>query len=1031
MSDLKILKSVVWFLAACQISVAQQTATIRESSREFKTYSFSNPDPTPPSKTIYPYYRFNGFTNQAVQKTWKTIELENQFLKITILPEIGGKIWDAVDKKTGRSFIYNNEVVKFRDIAMRGPWTSGGIEPNYGIIGHTPNCATPVDYIARNNPDGSVSCFIGTLDLLTQTWWTIEVRLPKDKAWFTTNSFWQNSHNLEQPYYTWMNTGIPVGNDLEFIYPGNQYLGHEGDFYSWPLNLREHKNISRYSANDFGSYKSYHVFGRYTNFFGAYWHGSDQGMGRYSLHDEKAGKKIWIWGLSRQGMIWEKLLTDTNGQYAEVQSGRLFNQTGDGSSKTPFKHFGFEPYQTDTWQEYWFPVHGTRGFVHADPDGAFNVVQKDGKLRMVYQALQEINGTMKILSGGLEIYKKSFYLKTQEIFKDSIPNPKGLLEVYLNDRLLYENQPTDGLSRPLETPVDFDWNTANGLWLLGKEAERSRNYDFAEQKYRQSLEVDRYYSPALAGMAGIYLRKADYPRARVFAMRGLSIDTYDPDCNYAFAMASAGMGNKSDVKDGFDIAALSFSHRSAAYTQLSKWYVSEHQLSEAIHYAKRSLENNSKNIEALQILAASYRLIGDQENATSTLQTIEKINPLNHFVRLERWITSKSDSDKNDFIQLIRNELRHETYLHYANWYTELNLFAEAEQVLSVAPGYSEVLYWKAFIGSKLNKQNWNELLDQADRSKVNLVFPSRLKSLEVMQWAEGQTQSWKPRYYQALMYRALGLLQQAKDLINDCAESPDEAPFYALRSELFPEKAEADLKKAINLDSKEWIYAKKIFDVLIKDYKVNEALALVNNYRKLYPENSNLIMLTAKAMVLNRHYNDCNKLLSAATILPYEGSTEARQIYWHSLMLNAAEQLNRNKPADALESVKKALEWPEQLGVGKPYESEIDLRPELLMQYLCFRRMSKQKETENIAAQIHSKRKTETSIGKWSAVLLTLTEKGKEAAILDLNKWKPSETERTFWEWCVERLRSGALTTDPKQEQLRLANLLLSLSER
>jgi hypothetical protein len=198
---------------------AQSPAQIRESTKSYKTYPFSRPDPSAPSKTIYPYFRYNGFTNIPEQKNWKTVELENDYIRITILPEVGGKIWNAVDKKTGRSFIYNNEVVKFRDIAMRGPWTSGGIEPNYGIIGHTPNCATPVDYLTRSNADGSVSCFIGTLDLLTQTWWTIEVRLPKDKAWFTTRSFWQNNFRLEQPYYTWMNTGLPAGDDLEFVYP--------------------------------------------------------------------------------------------------------------------------------------------------------------------------------------------------------------------------------------------------------------------------------------------------------------------------------------------------------------------------------------------------------------------------------------------------------------------------------------------------------------------------------------------------------------------------------------------------------------------------------------------------------------------------------------------------------------------------------------------------------------------------------------------------------------------------------------------
>ena len=108
-------------------------------------------------------------TDSAVtpqQKDWKVVELENDYIKLTILPEIGGKIWSATEKKTNKEFLYYNHVVKFRDVAMRGPWTSGGIEANYGIIGHTPNCATPVDYITLNKEDGSVSCIIGVLDLL-------------------------------------------------------------------------------------------------------------------------------------------------------------------------------------------------------------------------------------------------------------------------------------------------------------------------------------------------------------------------------------------------------------------------------------------------------------------------------------------------------------------------------------------------------------------------------------------------------------------------------------------------------------------------------------------------------------------------------------------------------------------------------------------------------------------------------------------------------------------------------------------------
>jgi len=326
---MKTAFSLFIFIFSGIFSVAQNNpASIKEYKRVFTTYPFTDPDPIPkPDSKIYPYYRYDGFSDKSVQKEWQVVELENDFIKIMILPEVGGKIWSATEKSTGKDFIYNNHVVKFRDVAMRGPWTSGGIEANYGIIGHTPNCATPVDFTTIKREDGSVSCVIGVLDLLTRTSWRLDINLPKDKAYFTTNSFWYNSSALEQPYYTWMNTGIKAAGNLQFIYPGKNYLGHEGEYGDWPINKKNGKDVSFYNNNNFGGYKSYHVFGKYTDFFGAYWLDDDFGMGRYSSHDDKAGKKIWIWGLSQQGMIWEKLLTDNDGQYVEVQSGRLFNQS--------------------------------------------------------------------------------------------------------------------------------------------------------------------------------------------------------------------------------------------------------------------------------------------------------------------------------------------------------------------------------------------------------------------------------------------------------------------------------------------------------------------------------------------------------------------------------------------------------------------------------------------------------------------------------------------------------------------------------
>ena len=179
------------------------------------------------------------------------------------------------------------------------------------------------------------------------------------------------------------------------------------EYDDWPINKSNGKKISWYEENNFGGYKSYHVFGKYTDFAGAYWHKDDFGMVRFGEHDGKAGKKLWIWGLSGQGMIWEKLLTDTDGQYIELQSGRRFNQNAEGSSLTPFKQTSFAPFATDIWKEYWYPVLKTKGFVKANEYGALNIKYENEWLKIYFSPVQAINDSLQIKDGDKIIYNKN------------------------------------------------------------------------------------------------------------------------------------------------------------------------------------------------------------------------------------------------------------------------------------------------------------------------------------------------------------------------------------------------------------------------------------------------------------------------------------------------------------------------------------------------------------------------------------------------------------------------------------------------
>lgn len=944
----KIIFFAAWSICYIFIANAQNDATIKEFSKSFPTYPFSDPNPIPLVEKIYPYFRYDGFTDKPVQKEWKVVELENDYIKVMILPEVGGKIWSAVEKGTGKSFIYDNHSVKFRDVAMRGPWTSGGIEPNYGIIGHTPNCATPVDYITIKKEDGSVSCVIGVLDLLTRTPWRLEINLPKDKAYLTTTSFWYNATPLKQAYYTWMNTGIKAKGNLEFIYPGTHYLGHEGEYSDWPINKQNGKNISFYENNDFGGYKSYHVFGKYTDFFGGYWHDEDFGMGRYSTHDDKAGKKIWIWGLSQQGMIWEKLLTDKDGQYVEVQSGRHFNQADLGSTFTPFKHAGFSPYASDTWTEYWFPVKQTKGFVKANNFGALNVKKEKGWLKIYFSPLQPIDDEMKVISGNKVIWSKRVKLQTMKLFSDSLQmaDTNSPLVVTLGENKLIYNEDTtaDVLDRPLEMPKDFDWNSVYGLYIQGRENLDQRFYTKAKEKLEACLKKDSNFLPALTEMALLMLHNMQYQDALSYTKKALSIDTYDPAANYYYGLVNAQLGDFTNAKDGFDIAALSVPYRSAAYTELSKIYFKEKNYGRAITYAKKSLDFNSKNLDAYQLMAMIYRIQKIKLDAEVILNHMMTIDPLNHFAAFEKYLWEKSEATQKQFTASIKNELPHETFLELATWYHEMEQNEEAFHVLSLAPQVPEVLYWQAWL--KKNSSEGETLLQKAMAASPFLSFPFRNESIPVMQWAIHQKNDWKSKYYLALIFWHSNNVDKAEELFQQCGNEPDFAPFYAGRANLANERKGtqkiADLKHAIQLDQEQWRYHKLLTEEYIRQNQYDEALLVVEPFYQTHTGDYIMGMLYAKTLLLNKRYKESDAVLAKLNIIPFEGATEGRELYREAKLMQAIAEMQKKNYKKALQFIHESKLWPENLGVGKPYDEDIDTKLEDWMSYLIYEKTKK-----------------------------------------------------------------------------------------
>jgi Tfp pilus assembly protein PilF len=760
----------------------------------------------------------------------------------------------------------------------------------------------------------------------------MEINLPKDKAYFITRFFWHNGTSLPQPYYSWMNLGQKVSDSLEYIFPGNHYIFHDGKLYDFPVNPENHKNISIYDQNDFGSYKSYHVTGTYSKYFGVLWQKENYGMIHYAERQDKIGKKIWIWGLSRQGMIWEKLLTDHSGQYTEIQSGRLYNQNAPESVFSPFKQFDFAPYNTDTWTEYWYPFQNTDGVSNADLNGVINLKTINGKEVILISPVSYINDTLKIWDTKKDlILSQPVTLKPLQSFRQTIPLKEGetISKITLaGSTVSLKDSAEKILDRPLDPYKNFDWNSAYGFYLKGKYESGTRHYADAEKDIRASLEKDPAFIPALTEMSFLQYRKMNYDSAFYFARTALSVDTYDPAANYYYGLAALQLNKMYDAEDGFEVAAITPQYRSAAYIELSKIKLRQKDYQLSFEYTKKSLVNNSQNISALQLQYVCSRLMANMSAQKEIKAKILHLDPMNHFIRFEEYFQNKNAVNKQKFIFLIRDELPQQTYLDLAIWYSDLGLNEESKAVLEACPQKdNEILYWLAWLHR--DDKEADKYLRDASNGDAYMIFPFRLETVPVMQWAMKQSTDWKSRYYLSLIYAFHNDKQKALQLLQDGKAPENFAPFYVLRSRLRNSSAVEDIKddlsKAYAIDKNDWRYGKYLTEFMISQKRNKDALQIIEPYYKKDKNNYVVGLVYVSCLILNDNYDVAETVLSKINILPNEGAKDAHKYYEETKLMLALKFLEKRNYKSALQKVTEARQWPESLGVGAPYPDLIN----------------------------------------------------------------------------------------------------------
>lgn len=667
---------------------------------------------------------------------------------------------------------------------------------------------------------------------------------------------------------------------------------------------------------------------------------------------------------------------------------------------------------TDAWTEYWYPVKGIKGVSKASTIGALHVMREADGLKLAFSPLEKLSTDLKIYKDQQLVETLSLTTNVMEpVTLTSLKGkdiPEGHLKVVIGDNLLiYSDNPENfDLKRPMTLPEDFNWNSAFGLYTQGEQWLNQKVWDKAESYLKKSLEQDANFSPALVRLSSLYYREGRYQEMIPLLERALGLNTYDGESNYLYGLANRMLGNATEAKAAFAIATFSASVRTAAYEQLGEMYACDRNWTKAEQYAKKSLTYNAMNLHARQLLTMIYRKTGRTELAKEQVNQVLDQLPLYHGLRFEEaWLSGNHTPEQlASFASQIRNELPAETYLELAEWYERTGCEEEAIALLTCAGNHPIVLYQKAWLQSRQGAaQEARETLELANAQSPDYIFPFRPETLKYLDWAESQSANWKINYYQGLIYWTNQQKDKALQEMNLC-DNAGYAPLYLSRAQLKEGEARlADLMKAEQTDPS-WRAGMALLNYYTAESNWYKVVETGKKYIRKYPDNYYIGLKYANGLCETRQYGSCISLLSKMQVLPNEGSYAGRAVYRAANLYQAMDQFSKHRYDAALKSIKASEEWPENLGVGKPYDDQIDKR---LEDYLEAKVYEKKGETAKAQTLLDKVSSHPTSTRNFeSAHLLTalaLRDTGKQAEADKLvASWKKDFPESKPAQWCA-----------------------------
>lgn len=905
-------------------------------------------------RVLYPYPLMDNLSTEKSDREHRAVYLENEYIKLCLLPDIGGRLFYATDLTNDYEIFYRQHVIKPANIGMLGAWISGGIE---WCVFHHHRASTylPVDYRLVENSDGSKTIWFGEIEPRHRMKWSIGLTLRPGRSYIETEVRMFNPTEHTHSILYWANVATHVNEDYQAIFPPSVHQGvyhAKNSFIHWPISDEIYNGKDYTGQIDVSWWKNHpdpisiFAYDLQEDFMGGYDHARDAGTVHVGNHHIVKGAKLWEWGPGEYGHMWDcEILTDEDGPYAELMVGGFSDNQPDYS--------WIKPGEVKRLKQYWYPVRDIGGFKKANLDAAVNLDLIAGKRIVVgINTTRELKGCRVILSENEKIiYEEEADIGPGTPFTALVSlNGKADLTLYklrLVDQnnlelISYQEQLAEYIAElpepvsPPAKPAEID--NIEELVLAGQRIMQFHNPGLDPKDYfTEAIGRDPLNSMAnlhlgnLAALAGRYNEAADYYRNTIGRITKDYTRPRDCEALYRLGVVLKKQKKYEAAIDTLYRATWDQTWYSAAYLELAGISMLKGKFGEALDHLNHSLSMNAVNPKAYTMKSAVLRQLGDKANAGITARRVRDLDPLNHVAAYE--LLQNNAIPNSEFTSLMNDNK--ENYLELACSYMNTGLYEEAASVVSLAlssedsvlNSYPILYYYGAYLAEV---QGDTTLADAyytlASEASTDYAFPFRFETIDVLkagiEYNSKDASAW---YYLGNIYydhqpdKAIVCWKQAIKLNHGLAIAHRNLGWAYYRYLEDIDRAIGYYETAVSLKKDDPRYFYEL-DVL---YELNnESLELRYD---LFASNDGVVkerqdsyLREIEVLLLNGKTDTVLSSLMEHTFLRQEGVVSLHDLFVDAQLLKGMELLQAGAPEQALEHFLLADTYPQNQQIGR-----------------------------------------------------------------------------------------------------------------